>query len=154
MNLLTIEKDIITRLENQLTTDTQVRSFPQDPARFFRALRQNGAILVRYEASDYGPLITNKNETRVQRRTARWIFEIVYRNPVGHNATSGTAGVYKLMQEVRQALTGYTPGTASSVPITDSTVMYPVRDNFEDHVNDLWFYSMTFEHTLEETPNR
>jgi len=153
MNLLTIEKDLVARLAAQINS-IEIRSFPDNPEQYFRTLRSNGAILVRYDSSDYEIPIVNKNETRIQQRTARWIIVIVYRGLVYHNNPSGDEGVYMRMQDVRQALTGYTPGTQSGSAISDSTIMYPIRDQFLDNVGNLWFYEMTFEHALEETPNR
>lgn len=148
MNLLDVETDIIAKLQNDIS-GIEIRSYPPNAAEF-KLLHPLGSILVRYDNSDYSIPIPNSKKTITQDRTARWPITIIYKGLIAHNASNETEGLYVRLKQVRECLTGYTPGTQSGSVIAESTVMYPVSDRFLDEDEGKWYHEIVFEHMVPE----
>lgn len=145
MNILTIENDIVAKLQAEITTSgVTIESFPRDPQSKYPLYAKTAAILVRYQGSSYEEPVPNVKKTIVQNRSADWAITVLAKGLTGHT------GVYTYLQQVRQALTGYTVGTTNEATIAYSSVMYPVRDAFVSEDAGTWEYEMIFRHQLEE----
>lgn len=149
MDLLDVENDIIDELEANIT-GIEIKAFPADPNDIFKSLHPVGAVLLRYDSSDYTVPVPNRTKTISQVRTARWVIWILYKNLSGHNENDESDGIYVRLKQVREALTGYTIGTQSGSAVADASVMYPVRDNFMDWQEGKWIHEIVFEHTVPE----
>jgi hypothetical protein len=156
MNVLEVENDIVDRLKDQITdADITIRSFPADPTEYIR--RRKLSILVRYNGSTYELPAPNRAKEINQIRTASFIITILS-NDV--DPLTGFQGVYTFLQQVRQALTGYTPGTITGGSVLTAlqkalvSMMYPTTDRFVREDSGEWEYEMIFNFTIEETKNQ
>jgi len=140
MNLNTIENYIITTL----TTDVSgvlVKAWPNNPSEYLKEFSApKGALLVRYNGSNYTLPDPNSQKVLIQDRDMEWVVTIFMRNAFGHDATGVYAdGIYTLIEAVRSSLSGNT-----TTGLTDLTVFYPLRDGFVDEINGVWIYEMAF----------
>ncbi len=149
MDLLAVENDIVAKLKADIT-GLQIEAFPEDPEQFFRNLHGIGAILVRYDSSDYEIPKANRKQVITQTRTARWAIWVIYRGLITHDLTDSSEGLYTRLDAVKNSLTGYTIGTQSSAAVANASVMYPIRDQFVDENDGLWYHEIVFEHTTPE----
>jgi len=140
MNLITVEDAIVARLVSQITT-VQIQSWPDNPADY-QLTHPNGAILVRYDGSEYVEPEANDQKKLIQDRRLNWsitILQLSLKDSKGHQ------GVYTLIESVRTALTGY---TVSGFP--DASVMFPTADTFTQEIAGTWIYSINFAFTYPE----
>jgi len=146
MDILAAEQNLKTKLEGAIS-GIRIEAFPDDPKEY-ELLHKEGAILIRYDRSVYEGVPQEKplREKKIsQERRARWIFTIFYRNLFSH--TKSTEGVYTYLENIREALTGYTiEGQAH----TNISMMYPISDGFVDYDEGVWEYEIVFEHTYPE----
>ena len=140
MNLNTIENYIITKLTADVS-GVLVKAWPNSPQEFLSEFTApKGALLVRYNGSNYTLPEPNSQKVLIQDRDMEWIVTIFMRNAFGHDATGNYAdGIYTLIEGVRNSLSGETVTT-----LTDLTVFYPIRDNFVNEYNGVWVYEMAF----------
>lgn len=147
MNLLEAENAIVTRLETQIKASLssdfdapKIQSFPQDPLSHFESISPNGEILVIFESLNPELPEPNREGVIVQQIAINWNVWIVHPNLTSHT------GVYSLMEDVKDALTGWTV-----TDWDDSTPMYMTNADFIDEQGGNWYYGMTFQHILEES---
>jgi hypothetical protein len=133
LNLTTVENDIITKLGD--IPDIEIRSFPDSPSEY-NLVHPGGALLVRYDGSDYQEPDGNNQRFLTQTRLFRWIITIVQKNLSFRN---NHHGIYDLIELVRTTLSGY---TITSKP--DASIMYPIGDRFVSENQGTWIYQMTF----------
>lgn len=151
MNILDTENDIVSRLQAEITdNDITIRSFPADPSEHIR--RRKLEILVRYNGSAYAEPEPNRAKEINQIRATSWIITVLS-NDV--NPLTGHQGVYTFLQQIRQALTGYTPGTTTGGAVETAlkwaSMMYPTQDRFVREDSGEWEYEMIFNFAIEET---
>ena len=149
MNLLDAENDIVAKLQADIT-DLEIKCFQTDPRRDFKTLHPIGSVLVRYDSSDYEVPTPNRAQVITQQRTARWAIWVIFRGLITANDKDEADGLYVRLDEVRESLTGYTVGTQSGSAVADASVMYPIRDQFIDEDDGIWFHEIVFEHTVPE----
>jgi hypothetical protein len=146
MDILAAEKDIVSQLESSIS-NIKILAYPDNP-NIYNVMGPNGAILVRYNRSDYDEPIDNavRKKREYQIRTAEWVITIIYRNLRSH--TNDSDGVYTYIENVRTSLTGHTPNVSGRV-----SVMHPVKDGWidRDETRKLWYYEIVFRHTYDES---
>lgn len=146
MNILTIENDIVAKLQADITANTIViSSFPADPEDYI--LKRQSSILVRYGGSQYSEPTPNRARKIQQNRTVFWNITVMIINV---DPLTGHQGIYTYLNQIRQSLTEYTVGTQSGSAIALSQMMRPVSDAFVSNEGALWIYEMVFNHILEE----
>jgi hypothetical protein len=143
INLNTIENYFVTTLAAALTT-VQVQAWPDDYRAYVSKFNApKGALLVRYNGSDYTPDPPEPNglEILVQEREMRWTVTIFMRNAFGHDAADVfTDGIYTLIGGVVAAMSGKTV-----TGLTDLTVIWPRRDYFVAKLeNSIYVYEVEF----------
>lgn len=151
MNILDTENDIVARLKARITdSDITIEGYPADPTQYVR--RRKLCILVRYNNSEYSEPEPNRAKEINQIRTTSFVITVLS-NDV--RPLTGYQGVYTFLQQVRQALTGYSPGTTSGGDVETAlkwaTMMYPVTDRFVREDSGEWEYEMIFNFKIEET---
>lgn len=148
MNPKTIEDDLVARLQAQITgaSAPKIEAWNRNAFEYVRKQR-NGAILVRYARSNYQAPIPNRNKTIWQEREVRWNIAILKRAL----AEDTYQDAYDTLQDVRQALVGYVPGTQTSNTIANSTVLYIINDGFVGEKDGTFLWEMDFAHVLPES---
>jgi len=142
MNLTTVENDIVTKLQTDITSNTpEIRSWPDSPDEY-QLLHPHGAILVRYNGSTYSPPDPNSQKKIVQLRTVEWVMAIVQRSL---KLTKGHQGIYGLIEEIRASLTGYT-----ITGLSDASVLMPTGDSFTQESGGIWIFGAGYSFTFPE----
>lgn len=137
MDIIIPEQEIVTQLKSVVDIDVKVEAYPNDPASwdFDNA---GGAALVRYQGSDYAAPVPNEANTLVQDRTGKFVVALLHRSL---RAKEGHQGIYGLLETVRKALTGFTPGAATN---PEATPLYPIQDGFVNREPGKWIYQIVF----------
>jgi Gp37 protein len=136
-DISTIESALVARLSAQINT-VEVAHFPDAP-KSYRLTHRIGAILVRYDGADYGPL--HDTAAIVQERVLRYETAVLVRDlgwSYGGEPDGTSPGAYAVVESIRAALTGFrVPGYGK---------MYPLRERFleRDKQGGVWIYSMSF----------
>ena len=141
MNLTTVESDIITKLKADIS-DVEIKAFPDNPNEY-NLIHPGGALLLRYNGSDYQEPDPNNQKFLTQTRLFRWIITIMQRNL---SLKNGHRGIYDLIESIRSTLTGY---TITGLP--DASVMWPIGDRFISENQGLWVYAIEFVLSHPET---
>ncbi|MEO7957877.1 MAG: Gp37 family protein [Fibrobacteria bacterium] len=138
MDLLAAEEEIVARLKDRMGVDLEIRSFP-DEVETFDFIAANGAILVRFNASEYAAPVFSGGTTDaiLQERSVQWSVTILHRNLKEHS------GIYSLLEGVRKALTGF---SLESEP--EATLLFPIRDRFVKREPQKWIYEIVFSHRV------
>ena len=139
MNLITVENDIVTRL-NTISGITAV-SFPDDPADFQKTM-EGGVLLVRYNGSNYEDPEPNNQPKVVQLRTLEWQVVILSKS---YADSKKHQGAYTLIELVRAKLTGYTP-----TGFSDASIMFPLNDGFRSEEAGYHIYTANYAFTFPE----
>lgn len=143
MDLEAVENDIITRLKAQLNSpQPEIRSWPDNP-RDYQVLDPQGAVLVRYLASNYQDPEANDEKTLVQERRIEYAVDCAQKSL---KRTKAHQGVYDLIEQVRQALSGYTPNS-----LADASIMWPGSDRWVQERGGIWLYTTTWVFTFPES---
>ena len=129
-----IEEEIVDKLKADIL-NIHVQSFP-DNASKFQNIHVNGSLLVRYLGSSYSEPEANSRSVLVQGRTHEWEITIIDKSLKLKDAHQG---VYNRIEQVRNALSGY---TVPSLP--DATILYPIRDGFVNSQAGMWQYEIIF----------
>ena len=137
MNLLTAQDALETKL-GTLGLDMRVEDYPEN-VQDYQLLDNRGAVLVKYNGAVYERPAPNRSATIEQERRIQWSITVVMANLFDND------GLYAKMELIRAGLTGYTFSA-----LTDSTVLYPVSENYLGNQNSLWWYEMIFEHATRE----
>lgn len=137
MNLLTAQDAIKTQL-GTLGLGMQIDDFPEN-VQDYQLLDNRGAVLVRYQGAVYERPEGNRSGTIEQERRIQWAITAVSTNLFSNN------GLYAKMELIRAGLTNFT-----LTGLTDSTVLYPVSENYLGNQNCQWWYEMIFEHATRE----
>jgi len=140
MNLETFEDAIISRLKDQIS-NIQIESFPQDPIEY-QLTHAKGAVLVRYNNSDYTEPEPNEEGIAVTPRRLNWTINIAQR---GLRYQDAHQGIYSILEQIRVALTGYTP-----TGFQDSSILWPTGDAFLFEEDGIWWYYINFANDYPE----
>lgn len=134
MNIKTVENDIIAKLQADIE-NVEVRSFPDSPDEYILT-HLGGALLVRYDGSEYVEPEPNNQKFLTQSRLFRWIITVMQKNLSFKN---GHHGIYDLIEAIRSSLSGYT-----ITSLSDASVMWPREDRFVSENQGQWVYQTTF----------
>lgn len=137
MNLLTAQTAIKTAL-GTLGLDMRIDDFPEN-VQDYQLLDDRGAVLVRYQGAVYERPVGNRTGTVEQERRIQWSITAVSTNLFDNN------GLYAKLELIRAGLTNLT-----LTGLTDSTVLYPVSENYLGNQNSQWWYETIFEHATRE----
>jgi Gp37 protein len=115
--------------------------YPERAAESYRLTHRIGAVLVRFDGSEYSPVIDT--EEVIQERTFRWFVAILTRDlgwSYGGQASGPSPGAYQLIETVRLALSGFR--------VTGFRKMYPVSEEHEgkDKEGGVYYYNAIYRH--------
>ena len=142
-DVLAAEKAIVDQLKEEITV-VEVRAFPAEFEQY-EPKHQNGSILVRYDGSTYGDL--DATDVVVQWRRMNWEILICVRElgqMFGGRGNQGV-GAYGLIEQVRQALTGFV--------IIGFKPGRPTRDGYRGYGEGYWVYSANYEFETKAIQN-
>ncbi len=139
MNLITVEDDIVSRLNT--ISGIVALSWPDDPADYQKSFIDE-TILVRYNGSNYEDPIPNNQPKVVQTRTLTWQIGILSKS---FKETKKHQGAYTLIESIRAKLTGYTP-----TGFPDASVMFPLNDGFLQEAAGFHIYTANYAFTFPE----
>lgn len=139
MNLITVEDDIVTRLNT--ISDIKAIAWGVDPTEYLKRYA-GGVLLVRFENSTYSEPIPNNQPKIIQTRTLSYSVHIVTKSL---KQTKTHQGGLTLIESVRSKLTGYTV-----TGFSDASVMYPTDDGFLSETAGFYLHVVNFEFTFPE----
>jgi Gp37 protein len=118
-----------------------IEHFPQRAAEEYRLTHRIGAVLVRYDGSEYGPVIDTGDV--IQERTYRWFVAILTRDlgwAYGGQPSGPSPGAYQIVETVRLALSGFV--------VKGFRKMYPSNDEHEgkDKEGGVYYHHFLFRH--------
>jgi Gp37 protein len=133
-DIIAAEKAIVGQLANAISV-VEVLAFPSD-WETYEPKHQNGSLLVRYDGSTYGDL--EAADVVVQWRKMNWEMLILVRELGWLFGGEGDQGVgaYGLIEQVRQALTGFI--------ITGFKPAFPTKDQFIGYREGYWAYAAMY----------
>lgn len=139
MNLITVEDDIVARLNT--ISGIKAESWPDAPADYPKTFPQ-GVLLVRYNGSNYANPEPNNQPKVVQLRTLEWQIAILAKS---FKEKKRHQGVYTLIESIRVKLTGHTP-----TGFSDASIMYPLNDGFFSEKAGFHIYTANYAFTFPE----
>ncbi len=151
LDIATVENAILAQLANAFGgsivagkgsgTLVAIEHFPQRASEEYRLTHRIGAVLVRYDGSEYGPVIDT--EDVIQERTFRWFVAILTRDlgwSYGGQPSGPSPGAYQIVETVRLALSGFV--------VKGFRKMYPSNDDHEgkDKEGGVYYHNATYRH--------
>lgn len=133
-DIIAAEKAIVAQL-GQAINVVEVLAFPSD-WETYEPKHQSGSVLVRYDGSTYGDL--ESADVVVQWRKMNWEMLILVRELGWLFGGEGDQGVgaYGLIEQVRQALTGFI--------VTGFKPAFPTKDQFIGYREGYWAYAAMY----------
>jgi Gp37 protein len=133
-DIIAAETAIVAQLTQAISV-VEVLAFPSD-WETFEPKHQNGSLLVRYDGSTYGEL--EASDVVTQWRKMNWEMLILVRELGWLFGGEGDQGVgaYGLIEQVRQALTGFA--------ITGFKPAFPTKDQFIGYREGYWAYAAMY----------
>lgn len=126
----TIESAIVGRLESQIT-DLTIKAFPSRPEDFKKLpVGHKGIVLVAYGGSSLGA--PTNMDALIQERVLEFSITLQIRDLRGHD------GAYDYLDDIRAALSGWSP-------TSDDRVMYMVSEGLLRLIDNLWVWGQTWQ---------
>jgi hypothetical protein len=151
LDLTTVENAILARLATAFGgtfaggkvtgASVAIEHYPEHATEKYRLTHRVGAVLVRWDLSDYGSVIDT--EDVVQERTVGWFFAIVMRDlgwSYGGQPSGPSPGAYQVLEMVRATLTGFV--------VKGYRKMYPTNEEFEgrDGEGGAYYFNARYRH--------
>lgn len=131
----TIESAIVGRLESQIT-DLTIKAFPSRPEEFKKLpVGNKGIVLVAYSGSALSE--PTNMDALIQDRALEFSVTLQIRDLRGHD------GAYDYLEDIRAALSGWSPAS-------DDRVMYMVSEGLLRLIDNLWVWGQTWRMTVRQ----
>jgi hypothetical protein len=141
LDIATVEKAIVARLESRLKDQVEVGHFPGRAATEYELKHRVGAVLVRFDSAEYGPVIDT--EAVIQERTFTWFVAVLVRDlgwSYGGQQSGPSPGGYQMLEHVRALLTGHL--------VRGFRKMYPTAEEYEgvDKQGGVYYFNARYRH--------
>ena len=121
----TIESAIVSRLETQIA-DLTIKAFPSRPEDFKKLpIGNKGLVLVAYSGSSLSE--PTNMDALIQERMLEFSITLQIRDLRGHS------GAYEYLDDIRAALSGWSPAS-------DGRVMFMAEESLMQLVDNLWVW--------------
>lgn len=131
----TIESAIVGRLESQIT-DLTIKAFPSRPEEFKKLpVGHKGIVLVAYSGSSLGA--PTNMDVLIQERVLEFSITLQIRDLRGHD------GAYDYLDDIRAALSGWSP-------TSDDRVMFMTSESLLRLIDNLWVWGQTWRLTVRQ----
>lgn len=131
----TIESAIVGRLESQIT-DLTIKAFPSRPEEFKKLpVGNKGIVLVAYSGSALSD--PTNMDALIQDRALEFSVTLQIRDLRGHD------GAYDYLEDIRSALSGWSP-------TSDDRVMYMISEGLLRLIDNLWVWGQTWRLTVRQ----
>ncbi len=129
-----IEAAIVARIESQVSLT--VKAFPSTPDDYKKLPFNRGLVLVAYSGSDLSDP-TNRDEI-VQQRAMEFSVTLQVRDLRGHE------GAYSYLEQIRTALSGFSP-------MNDLNVMFMTSEALLSVVENVWVWGQKWQLEMRQT---
>ena len=151
LDIATVENAILARLANAFGGSivngkvtgaaVDIDHYPERASESYRLTHRVGAVLVRFNGSEYGPVIDT--EAVIQERTFKWFVAILMRDlgwSYGGQASGPSPGAYQVVETVRLALSGF--------KVLGFRKMYPANEEHEgrDKEGGVYYHNAIYRH--------